>query len=124
VGSEQPDLLAHRRAVEAAIAREGESLVRIVRLVEGCVQFGDWPTEALEVLRAALTEGDNAVEAAKARTLARHLFRSDPNPLDALPQSELAPDQRRQAERVRGDLVGLIRLGAGLGCTGRYSVES
>lgn len=116
MGSAHAKIVAHRHAVEAMLLQEEKLLRDVVHLLAGGVRFSAWPAETLDLLRAAVTEGDNAAEAAKARALARHLFRAHPHSLGTLLQCDLPPARRRLAERLRADLAGLAPLGAGLRC--------
>lgn len=104
-----------RRAVEARIARETEILGAVLRLLDRGVRWADWPPELLDLVREALDAGDDPVESAKARVLARHLFRSEPPGRPARIARHSAP-KSALAERLRADLAGLVRLGAGLAC--------
>jgi len=116
VGSIQLDPVAQRREIEAAIAREEQLLRQVVLLIQQGVAFARWPNELLEALCAALFTSGNPGEERKAATLSQHLFRS-PTPALPLPsRAEIDSAQRRLAERLRADLPGLTRLGAGLRC--------
>ncbi|MEW6751820.1 MAG: hypothetical protein AB1505_12710 [Candidatus Latescibacterota bacterium] len=116
MGSACTDIIACQQAVEAMIREEERVLLEVVRLLQTGVCFAAWPAEAMELLRAALTEGENGVEAQRSRTLTRHLFRSRAHSLPALRQADLPPLQRRIAERIRADLAGLVPLGCGVRC--------
>lgn len=116
MGSASAGGVAAREAVEAQIADETQRLLQIVQLLQEQAPFREWPEDALLVLRAALTEEGSPIEAQKARTLERHLFRGKDVPIDPLRGCELPPTLHRAVERIRGDLAGLVPLGAGLRC--------
>lgn len=100
----------HKATVELRIAQQEAMLEKIVVNIEENLTWDDWPTPEQDVLlRALCPVQENHIEAAKARNLAWHLFRGSV-PGFQEPQSPVADDL---AERVRADLTGLVRLGAG-----------
>ena len=103
-----------RTTVEANIQAEEAIFAKVIRLINDQVQFTDWSELCQRVLRAALTEEGEGMEAYKARLLRRHLFRGERCRWPALPSSTLSPEERRMAERLRADLAAQVRLGSGI----------
>lgn len=94
----------------AALREQGESLHRIVSLIEDRVDWEAWPEADRETFATALCpEGVTAFEVMKARSLARHLFRAEAPDL----RHAAVPDPVGLADRIRADLSGLVPLGAG-----------
>lgn len=99
-----------RAAIEAAIGAEDTVLEECLRLLNERVPLTDWPETSCQALLGALWDhGDGrSIEDQKARDLRWHLFRGRPSPA---PRPEFA--RLTTAERVRADLMGLVKLGAG-----------
>lgn len=104
-------MAARRSSVEGRLRVQADFLRRIVDLIEASTSFQDWPAEELSVLQGAMNDHAlSASEARKARDLAWHLFRGTPPDLPPAVEDEGLRDVE---ERVRADLPGLVRLGAG-----------
>lgn len=99
-----------QRKAEIALEKQGESLHRIVSLIDGRIDWQDWLPEDRRVLASALfPESASSFEIMKSENLARHLFRGD---VPDIRQMSVV-DHVGEADRVRADLAGLVRLGAG-----------
>jgi hypothetical protein len=101
-----------RADVEHAIADEEALLARVAALIVARTPLARWPEEALVALALALDErGISAPEVWKATALRRHLFGpGDPPTLD--PPVHPTDQDRRHADRLRGDLIALVPLRA------------
>lgn len=101
-----------RETVEEHLNDQAEMLSCIRSLIEDKVPFSEWSASERAAFVVALQppEGTSHFEAMKARNLARHLFRQDieePLPLDP------GFERLDLSDRIRADLSGLVRLGAG-----------
>ena len=101
-----------REAVEKRLGLQAAILSSTKHLIEGRIPLDQWPMDELASFYQALhpTRG-NEFEFRKARNLARHLFRGHDTPSFPEGVSDLQADL---AERLRADLPGLLRLGAGI----------
>ncbi len=110
----EPSALAAQRAtVEAALTAESRDAARVADLLKTATPWLDWPERFRQVLRAAITEEGDGMEAQKARWLRGQLFRDvDPGWPPVLP-STLPSADRRLVERLRMDLLGRTPLGCG-----------
>lgn len=99
-----------RTAVEAAIMAEDTVLEQCLDGIDARVPVSEWPQAARDAFLGAIAEDQrgNERERAKARDLRQHLFRGRPGPA---PRPEFA--RLTTAERVRADLIGLVKPGAG-----------
>jgi hypothetical protein len=100
------------RTVEEHLDEQAEMLSSIRSLIEEKIPFAGWAASEQAAFTAALQppEEVSQFEAMKARNLARHLFRQDIE--NRLPLAEEF-DRFDLADRIRADLAGLVRLGAG-----------
>ncbi|MNU37252.1 hypothetical protein D3C71_259050 [compost metagenome] len=100
------------RTVEEHLDEQAEMLSSIRSLIEDKIPFAGWAASEQAAFTAALQppEEMSQFEEMKARNLARHLFRQDIE--NRLPLSEEF-DRFDLADRIRADLAGLVRLGAG-----------
>jgi hypothetical protein len=101
---------AMRNTVEEHLDEQAEILSSVRTLIEERVPFDEWdPVERNSLLLALAPTDGNSFETMKASALSRHLFRTD------IEVSSEAADGVRPdlAERIRADLAGLVRLGAG-----------
>ena len=103
-----------RQSIETRLAAEETALAEIVTLLASNSPFAAWPDHLQRLLCAALTEEDNRVEAQKARSLRRHLFRSTISTLPVVRPSDLTSLEHRIAERLRADLPSTVSLGAAI----------
>ena len=87
-----------RSIVERHLDEQAIVLSSVRMLIEDRVPLGEWPAEA------------SSFEHMKARNLAKHLFRRD---VPAQNRLQIYGDRPELADRVRADLAGLVRLGAG-----------
>lgn len=100
-----------RRDLERFIVQENRILEECVDLINRRVPLSEWPPETRIAFLLALQPRQEG-ETRKAFSMARHL-RIDGH-FDGLDVPEAPSDlQCRCAERIRADLPGLIRLGAG-----------
>jgi hypothetical protein len=92
------------------IMREERLLSEAAALLQGSAPLESWPQDVRDALAGAIAEGgENPIEDRKAAQLRHHLFLD----LPALSPSE-TQRETRAADRLRADLVGLVRCGAGL----------
>lgn len=100
------------RTVEEHLDEQAEMLSSIRSLIEDKIPFGRWAASEQAAFMAALQppEEMSQFEEMKARNLARHLFRQDIENRVPLPEEF---DRFDLADRIRADLAGLVRLGAG-----------
>ncbi len=100
-----------RNDLETFIIHENKILEDCIDLINRRIPLADWPRHPRVAFLLAIQSGEKR-EAYKAFSLARHLRigrRFDGYDVPGKP----SPLQRRCAERIRADLPGLIRLGAG-----------
>lgn len=100
------------KTVEEHLDEQAEMLSCIRILIEDKIPFAQWAASERSAFTAALQppEEVSQFEAMKARNLARHLFRQDIE--NRLPLAEEF-DRFDLSDRIRADLAGLVRLGAG-----------
>jgi hypothetical protein len=100
-----------RNDLETFIIHENKILEDCIDLINQRIPLADWPRDQRVAFLLAIQSGEGR-EGYKAFSLARHLRigrRFDGYDVPINP----SPLQRRRAERIRADLAGLIRLGAG-----------
>jgi hypothetical protein len=92
------------------LAEDGRCLGQIVDLISSRCPWQDWPEQSrADVLSACDARGLNPAERVKADALRWHLFRRH----DVSQPGQEVPAAHRVVERVRSDLIGLVRLGSG-----------
>ncbi len=98
--------------VEEHLDEQAEILSSVRTLIEDKVAFAEWAVSERAAFITALQPPDEAseFERMKAKNLARHLFRED---LTSPLQTMDGFDRFDLADRIRADLSGLVRLGAG-----------
>lgn len=101
-----------RTEVEQHLDEQAEMLTAVRDLIEDRVPFDEWPeTEQAAFLHALQPpKGTSDFEAMKAHNLCRHLFRQD---IPAMQADEVPFERLDLSDRIRADLSGLVRLGAG-----------
>ncbi|RLC10697.1 MAG: hypothetical protein DRI57_20005 [Deltaproteobacteria bacterium] len=100
-----------RNHLENLIVQENEILYECVAMLNRKIPLHDWPCEVRAAFLLALRADGEDREAYKAFIMARHLRIGRQFPDYDVP----APTslQRRCSERIRADMSGLVRLGAG-----------
>ncbi|NTF16969.1 hypothetical protein G6L37_00820 [Agrobacterium rubi] len=101
-----------REEVERHLDDQAEILSAVRVLIEEKIPFEEWAEIERDAFVMALQPSDDAsaFEVMKAHNLYRHLFRQPVEPILLTPSGFDRPDL---ADRIRADLAGLIRLGAG-----------
>jgi hypothetical protein len=100
-----------REDLERFIAQENRILEECVALINRRIPLPEWPRETRIAFLLAL-QPQREGETRKAFYMARHLRISGRFDQCDVPETPSAL-QRRCSERIRADLPGLIRLGAG-----------
>jgi hypothetical protein len=110
---------SERERVEDSILAAGDSLDACVKLISRRLSLASWPECHRENLLAACfsAPSDDAIEFRKAANLRWHLFRG----ADQIIPANLPPNGP-SSERIRADLVGLVKLGAGRYLVGELSL--
>ena len=101
-----------RNHLENLIVQENEILYECVAMLNRKIPLHDWPCEVRAAFLLALGTDGEGREAHKAFIMARHL-RIDRQFSDYDVPEKPTSLQRRCSERIRADLSGLVRLGAG-----------
>ncbi len=100
-----------REDLESFIAHENKILEECVDLINRRIPLSEWPRETRIAFLLALQPRQDG-ETRKAFSMARHLRIDGRFDHYDVPETPSAL-QRRCSERIRADLPGLIRLGAG-----------
>ena len=102
------------------IREEERILSECVACLEAKAPLSEWPEKVRTAFLGALAEDTVASEREchKAYVMGRHLFRGRPGPAPS-------PKHARWtvAERIRADLMGIVRLGAGTYLTNRIALR-
>ncbi len=98
--------------LENLIVHENEILQECVGMLNRKIPLPDWPYDVRVAFLLSLQADGEGREAHKAFTTARHLC-IDRKSLDYDVPENPTSLQRRGSERIRADLSGLVRLGAG-----------
>ncbi|MDM8552982.1 hypothetical protein QUF72_23080 [Desulfobacterales bacterium HSG2] len=101
-----------RNDLENFIAHENEILEECVGLLNRRIPLSDWPDDVRVAFLLALQAEGEGREAYKAFSTARHLH-IDRQSMGYNVLKNPTSAQRRCSERIRADLSGLVRLGAG-----------
>lgn len=116
--------MAARDDVERSLLRQADQLESVVTNILGRVPWDEWSGEDRQSLVQALNpHGRSAFEQAKARNLARHLFRGD-TPVFRSEDTEQETANDPSAERLRADLPGLLPLGSGRYLLGQLTART
>jgi len=101
-----------RNHLENLIVQENEILHECVVMLNRKIPICDWSCDVRTAFLLAIRTDGQGEEAHKAFTTARHLHIDRQFPDYEVPEKPTSV-QRRGSERIRADLSGLVRLGAG-----------